>query len=188
MMNSLLELKLIDEEWESTYIDHDRLIARAIIYDDDGYFYFAKISRDDEFGNVTLIETIGGGIEDGESYLEACKREAEEEIGAIFDHIEKIGIVSDYYNLIHRHNINHYYLCHLISFTESKRTHYELKNLHMKTLKLTYSQALVQYDKNKATKLGRLVTKRELPILMRAHELLASREDEIQSVFKDDSN
>ena len=33
-----LELYLEDSEWPLTYIDHDRVIVRAIVYDDDGYF------------------------------------------------------------------------------------------------------------------------------------------------------
>ena len=34
------ELNLKDEEWPLDYIDHDRLIARAIVYDEEGFYYF----------------------------------------------------------------------------------------------------------------------------------------------------
>ena len=64
-----LLLKLEDNEWPLTGIDHDRMIARAIVVDDDGYFYFVRADRDDDFGKATLIETAGGGVEAGEDQM-----------------------------------------------------------------------------------------------------------------------
>lgn len=70
-----LLLNLEDNEWPLTGIDHDRMIARAIVVDDDGYFYFVRADRDDDFGKATLIETAGGGVEAGEDLNAAIKRE-----------------------------------------------------------------------------------------------------------------
>ena len=41
---------------------------------DAGYFYFVRVERDDEFGNATLIETSGGGVEtdDDENTIFGC--------------------------------------------------------------------------------------------------------------------
>ena len=39
-------LNLEDNEWPLTTIDHDRMIARAIVVDDEGYFYFVRANRD----------------------------------------------------------------------------------------------------------------------------------------------
>ena len=61
-MESEFVIELQDNEWPLEYIDHDRLIARAIVFDDGGYFYFARITRDDMFCKGTLIETSGGGV------------------------------------------------------------------------------------------------------------------------------
>ena len=61
----ILRLDLQDTEWPLTYTDHDRKIARAIVVDTEGYFYFVRAVRDDEFGKATLIETAGGGVEIG---------------------------------------------------------------------------------------------------------------------------
>ena len=52
-----LTLHLQDEEWPLTYTDHDREIVRAIVFDDQGLFYFVRAERDDDFGKATLIET-----------------------------------------------------------------------------------------------------------------------------------
>ena len=63
-----LKINLQDTEWKYDYIDHDRNIARAIVYDESGQFYFVRANRDDDFGKATLIETAGGGVEEGESF------------------------------------------------------------------------------------------------------------------------
>lgn len=170
--NNELALELCDGEWELDYIDHDRSIARAIAFDDSGYFYFVRAERDDDFGRATLIETSGGGVEDGESLNEAILRELKEELGVSAEIICKIGVVSDYYNLIHRHNINNYFLCRVLSFGESSLTEDEANCFHLSTLKLTFDEAIKEYELRSSTRLGRLIARRELPVLLRAKELL----------------
>lgn len=165
-------LELRDEEWPFEYTDHDRNIVRAIVVDDDGYFYFVRADRDDDFGRAVIIETAGGGVEVGEDLDKAIKRELQEELGAQVEVICKIGVVSDYYNLIHRHNINNFYLCRAVSFGEKMLTEDEINYFHLSTLKLTYDEAIQEYAKNRESMLGRIVANRELPILIRAKEIL----------------
>ena len=165
-------LSFTDEEWPFEYTDHDRHIVRAIVYDDDGYFYFVRADRDDDFGRAVVIETSGGGVEAGEDLNEAIKRELKEELGAEVDVVCKIGIVSDYYNLIHRHNINIFYLCRAISFGNKNLTQDEIDCFHLSTLKLTYDEALKEYEGNLNSRLGRIIRNRELPMLLRAKEIL----------------
>lgn len=167
-----LILHLQDEEWPFEYTDHDREIVRAIVFDDAGYFYFVRAERDDDFGKATLIETAGGGVEDGEDLHVAIRRELKEELGASVDILGKIGVVSDYYNLIHRHNINNYYLCKVVSFEEKNLMQDEIECFHLSTLKLTYEQAVNEYEMCSVTKLGRLVANRELPILRQAKRMM----------------
>lgn len=81
-MHTEIKIDLQDTEWPFDYIDHDRNIARAIVYDQNGQFYFVRARRDDDFGKATLIETAGGGVEEGEDLLAAIKRELKEELGA----------------------------------------------------------------------------------------------------------
>ncbi|MEE1060849.1 MAG: NUDIX hydrolase, partial [Ruminococcus sp.] len=97
---SEIRISLRDEEWDFEYIDHDREIVRAIVFDENGYFYFVKAERDDDFGKATLIETSGGGVEKGEDLHTAILRELREELGAEAEILCKIGVVDDYYNLI----------------------------------------------------------------------------------------
>ena len=167
-----LKLELKDIEWPLEYIDHDRNIARAIVVDNYGYYYFVRAFRDDDFGKATLIETAGGGVENGEELNTAIKRELKEELGVDVDITCRLGVVSDYYNLIHRHNINNYFLCKVKSFGDKKLTKEEMDDFHLSTLRLSYEEACKEYEYRSNSKLGKLISNRELPILYRAKEIL----------------
>lgn len=169
---SELTLSLQDTEWPLEYTDHDRQIVRAIVFDEEGMFYFVRVERDDDFGRATLIETSGGGVESGEDFHAAIQRELKEELGAEVEVIRKIGVVDDYYNLIHRHNINHFFLCRIRSFGEKNLTKDEVESFHLSTLKLTYEEAVQEYEACAVTRLGRLIRNRELPVLQYAGGVL----------------
>ena len=171
-MEKELFINLQDDQWEFDYIDHDRTIVRAIVFDEEDKFYFVKAVRDDDFGKATLIETSGGGVEENEELLDAIKRELKEELGVEVDVVCKIGVVSDYYNLIHRHNINNYFLCKVKSFGDKNLTKEEMDDFHLSTLRLSYEEACKEYEYRANSKLGKLISNRELPILHRAKEIL----------------
>lgn len=172
IVNTEIKIDLQDTQWQFDYIDHDRNIARAVVYDEKGQFYFVRAERDDDFGEATLIETAGGGVEEGEDLLAAVKRELKEELGVKVTVICKIGVVSDYYNLIHRHNINHYFLCRAEEFGNKDLTEDEINSFHLSTLKLSYEEAVQEYEYRANTRLGKLVANRELPVLHRAKEII----------------
>ena len=171
-MEKEIMLELVDNEWPLEYIDHDRVIARAIVYDDEGYFYFVRAERDDLFGKATLIETSGGGVECGEELNDAILRELREELGANAEIICKLGVVSDYYNLIHRHNVNNFFLCRALSFGEKNLMQDEIEYFHLSTLKLTYDEAVAEYERCASTKLGRVIYNREMPMLKVAKSVI----------------
>ena len=170
-MMEQLYLELEDKQWPFEYVSHDRQTARAIVFDDAG-FYFVHVERDDDFGRACYIETAGGGVEPGEDLDKAILRELKEELGAEAQLICKIGVVSDYYNLIHRHNINHYFLCRAKSFGSKMLTQDEIDIYHLSTLRLSYEEAVAEYEKASTQKVAQLVAARELPILHRAKEII----------------
>ena len=165
-------LHLQDEEWPFTYTDHERIIARAIVVDDSGCFHFMRAARDDEFGDGTWIETSGGGAEPGEDLHTAIARELKEELGANVEILCKLGTVHDYYNLIHRRNCNHYFLCRALSFGETSMTPDEIEKYQLSAWKLSYEEAVAAYERCSCTALGRLIARRELPILHHAKKIL----------------
>jgi|GEM_PF-1362870 len=167
-----LYLELEDTEWPFTYTDHHRHVARAVVVDDGGTFYFMRAVRDDDFGVNTVIETAGGGVEEGEDLAVAIRRELREELGAEAEILAEIGTVSDYYNLIHRHNINHYFLCRATAFGDTQMTEDEVHRFHLSTLALTYDEAVAEYERCKNCALGRVIAARELPVVKRAKEML----------------
>lgn len=173
---SEIHLWLQDEEWPFSGVDHTRQIARGIVFDGSGDLYFVRVERDDEFGKATLIETAGGGVEEGEDLPSALLRELQEELGATARLVCKIGVVEDEYNLIHRRNVNHYFLCEALSFGERRLTPDEQQRFHLSVAKRTYEQAVEEYRAHTDTPLGRLIANRELPILHRAKALLDSLE------------
>ena len=177
--NKEIYLELTDGEWDYEYTDHDRHVVRAIVYDDDGYFYFVRADRDDDFSRAVVIETSGGGVECGEELNDAILRELREELGANSEIICKLGVVSDYYNLIHRHKINNFFLCRALSFGEKNLMQDEIEYFHLSTLKMSYDEAVAEYERCASTKLGRVIANRELPILKMAKRVIDSRKGEM---------
>ena len=169
---AMLRLALRDEEWAYEFTSHERLIVRGIVVDDEGWLYFVRARHDDEFGKATLIETSGGGVEPSEELEAALRRELGEELGVRVEVLCKMGVVSDFYNLIHRHNINNYYLCRVVSLGEKHLTADETERFHLSTLKLSFEEAVSEYERCSCTPLGRLIARRELPVLKRAKEII----------------
>ena len=48
----------------------------------------------------------------------------------------------------------------------------EINEWHLSTLKLTYDEAIAEYEKCKDSRLGRLIANRKLPIIKRAKEIM----------------
>jgi hypothetical protein len=58
------------------------------------------------------------------------------------------------------------------SFGEKNLTKDEIENFHLSTLKISFEEAVKEYEKCSNTKLGRLIANRELPILKQAKQIM----------------
>jgi len=166
---------LTDNQFEDNGWDHERLIVRAIAYNDQKEVALIHLLCDDLFGHRDYYETPGGGVEPHEELIDALKRELKEELGANIDNIEEIGRVVDYYNQIKRKNNQYYYLCHVTSVSKKHLTKYE-KEIMDKVIWVKIDDAIKMMENTKDTPISILVKKRETPILKLAREMLASKE------------
>ena len=164
-------LKLKDEEFPFTYIDHTRKVARAILINEKGEVALNKLHGEDQFGSRNYYETPGGGFIKYETSKIALAREIKEETGYLIDIIAPIGIVDDYYNLIHRHNKNYYYLCKTRLFVGKKLEEYETSMIE-KLVWVDIDEAIKLYENMNVSKVARLVINRELPILKKVKKML----------------
>jgi hypothetical protein len=71
---------LNDDQYPPAEISHIRFTARAIVFNNDR-FAFLPIRGEDDFGVRDHIESIGGGIEEGENAEQTIIRECLEEAG-----------------------------------------------------------------------------------------------------------
>lgn len=164
-------LKLKDNEFPFTYIDHTRKVARGILINQKGEIALNKLHGYDKFGSREYYETPGGGFKKYETSKKALIREMQEETGYLINIVAPIGIVDDYYNLIHRHNKNYYYLCKIDKYVGKKLDDYE-KNMIEKLVWVSIDAAIELYKNMDVSPVARLVINRELPILMKAKEML----------------
>ena len=170
-MKMKVNLKLIDDQYDYTYIDHTRHIARAILINEDNKVCLLKLLGDDDFGHRDYVETPGGGINENETPSSAVLREVKEETGCVGEIIDSIGIVEDYYNLIHRHNINYYFLVKVKSYGSSCLEEKE-KTIIKDLIWVDFDIAISMYENMNKEKLEILVSRRELPIIKKAKEML----------------
>ncbi len=165
---------LLDNEYPYTEIKRVRVVVRAIVMDENGNIALHHIcgNEPDAFGLRDYYETPGGGADDGEDLLVALKRECREELGYEIDVIAEIGEVDDYYNLLFRKNLNHYYLCrrkgaflgtHFVSRGDS---------LIHDTVWVPLEEAMRLYENHRDEKLARLVYNREYPVLLETRNIL----------------
>lgn len=166
--------KLSDSEYPVQGFTHTREIVRALVLDEKGNVAIHNVVRNDRFcptGPQSYYETPGGGVDEGETDEIAIHRECQEELGYDIEIVKELGEVDDDYNLIGRHNKNHYYL--------AKRTRYigkhfvsEGDSLIKATLWIPLEEAIHLYETMPDHLVSGLVKRRELPILLLAKEAL----------------
>jgi len=164
-------LTLTDEEYPNSGFNHIREVVRALVLDECGRVAIHYLERDDKFGKIDYYETPGGGVDEGETFVEAVKRECREEIGYEIEIVDEIGEVDDAYNLIGRQNHNHYYLAKRTNFVG---THFVSKgdSYIKKTIWVDLDEAVTLYQSMPDKLVSKLVKNRELPILLLAKELI----------------
>ena len=166
--------KLKDTEFPNIGISHTRNIVRGIILNGDNKIALLKIKRDDIFGKANYYETPGGGKKQFESLKDALIREIDEELGYKIKVIQEIGLVEDAYNLIMRHNMNHYFLGRIV---EKTMVHLESfgDSFIDDIVWVSIDEAISLYEQMSDSGVAKLVKNRELPILHIVKKILGGK-------------
>ncbi len=100
-------IKLINPEKVSEKeVDSYRIreAVRAVVVDDKEMIGMLYVSKKNYY------KLPGGGVEDGESKINALKRECKEEIGCDVNIIKEVGIITEYRKIFHLKQISYCYL------------------------------------------------------------------------------
>lgn len=170
---------LLDNQFPTAPIKENRDIARALVCDEKGNFAFHHIIGDDIFGHRDYYETPGGGVDKGENELEAVKRECLEEIGYRIEIIAPIGEVIDYYNLLGRKNLSHYYLAKRVGGFLGRHFVSEGDKMIKETKWISLSKAQELYLLSDVTPIARLVYAREVPVIKEAESIIKKQKIDI---------
>ncbi|MEY3692075.1 MAG: hypothetical protein RLZZ388_246 [Bacillota bacterium] len=163
-MKKPIQLFLQDHQYPFQGISHTRPNARAMLENEAGLFAFNHILADDKFGHRDYLETLGGGIDPGESLTTAVVREVEEESGLLSEVVMPIGVIEDAYHLIQRKNLNHYFYLKVIGVGHIRYTVQEKNLIHgLKWLSLADAKAWYQRLPNQG--IAQLIKQRELPVI-----------------------
>lgn len=149
-------------------IKEERKIVRCVLLDEDEKVVLELMERNDIFSYSKYVETPGGGLNDEESLQDGLKREIKEELGYDIEIISELEIVEDYYNLIYRKNINHYFLAKIVAKGDKHLEELE-KEMIRGEIHLSFDEAINKIKENIGG-VGKLVLQRELPILEMAKQ------------------
>lgn len=172
-INMKLINRLEDTQFEKKEITHTREISRGVILNEKNEVAILKLYANDKFGLRDCYELPGGGVKEGESFLDAFKREAIEEVGYEVEVISEIGDVIDFYNLINRENHNHYFLGKTTKYLGIQMEEYE-KTMIQKIEFVPIDIAIDLFEHRMFGHVGILVQQRELPILKIAKTMIES--------------
>ena len=168
-MNNVFHFQ--DSYYPSEYIDHQRIIVRAVVLNEKNEMILLHLVTIDKFGHRDCYETPGGGKKKNETFHEGVLREVREETGYECEIITYLGKVIDFYNLIHRENHNYYYLLKIKMFVGDNREEYE-KEI-MKDMRFVSIDNAIQLMSNvQDDGVGYIVAQREIPILKIAKEYI----------------
>ena len=163
--------ELFDTEYAFHGFTHTREIVRGVILNEKNEVCLEYIYDDDMFGHRDYYETPGGGKKDKETIAQACLREVQEETGYESTILKELGLVVDYYNLIHRKNRNYYFLTKATHYVGKHLDNYE-KTMLEKVIWVSIDEAIRLYENMGGSGVAIIVRNRELPILKKVKKLL----------------
>lgn len=167
----MINITLLDDQYDKREITHTRYISRGVVLDENNNVAVLHLIRDDIFGKYDYFELPGGGIDENETPEDGAIREVHEELGVISHIVTKLGVVEDFYNLIKRRNMNHYYLLKVDRKAHQHLEEYETIML-MDIRWVSIDKAIELFATMPDDGVSLLVKRRELPILIEASKII----------------
>ena len=111
-------------------IERERDAVRGIVLNDKNEIALLHMLGLDVFADRDHFELPGGGVELGEDFETALRREMGEEIGLEIEILAEVGIIANEYNRIRRRDVQHFYLARAVGTRPMHRTALEKKLVH----------------------------------------------------------
>lgn len=97
-------------------ITFERSAARAVVYNNDGHVAVMHFTATGSY------KLPGGGVDAGENFVEALKRELQEEMGYTVTNIQELGMVTENRYFCSMHQISYCYTAHAEEFVGTSLT------------------------------------------------------------------
>lgn len=148
----------VTEEEVSTY--KLREAVRAIIFDTDKKVALLKVSRDSYF------KLPGGGVEEGEDFETALKRECLEEIGCEIKNVSPLGITEEFWKEDNEKQISYCYVAELDGPKGNPNLTQSEKDRGFETIWMSLGEAITKLESCTPTQWeGDYIPSRELVFL-----------------------
>jgi 8-oxo-dGTP diphosphatase len=146
-----------------------REAARAIVFDENNLMPILFV------GQRNCCKLPGGGVDDGESRLEALKREMKEEAGCEIEVIGEVGEVIEFRSKWNLKNVSYCYLGKIISKGETEFTDWEIGQ-GFQLIWLSLDEAILRIKNDSPEDYeGKFIQQRDLTLLKKAKEIINSR-------------
>lgn len=161
---------LDDDQYVQSEITHVRFTARAIAVKDN-LFAFLSIKGEDDFGIRDHIESLGGGIDEGEDAQITIVRECLEEAGFEVEVKALLGVIVDRYYFIQRQTFSYFFLVEVKNIQSQTHRMPMEQTLMQEILWLSESETLRMLD-FPVEKIGRLIQRRDKVAFLEALQVL----------------
>ncbi|HEY8892141.1 MAG TPA: NUDIX domain-containing protein [Clostridium sp.] len=175
LITEIYEENVRNEKSDSEMFYKVRKASRAVMFNSLNQIALPFVSKN------MYHKLPGGGIEKGESIIEALNREVMEEVGAKIDIISEIGTIIEYRDKFNQLQISYCYLAKVNGIVDSPSYTNEELAAGFKLKWMDFEDAITTIENDKPNDyVGRFIQKRDLAFLKKAKEIF---ERDFKSIF-----
>jgi len=161
MLHKTIKDSDLSLDFPAPAVYEERIASRGVIFDDDRKVALLNVS------NKFYHKLPGGGVNIGESLVEAFKREAMEEIGCHIGNIQELGIIEEYRNNLSLHQMSHGFTARIVGEKGMPKLEQEEIEEGLQTVWLTLDEAIrtIESEKGVEDYEGKFIQMRDLILL-----------------------